>query len=205
MIQKHSKQLLLHTCCGPCLTHVYSVLSSSYEVTVFYYNPNISPRAEYSKRLTEVEQFCTINSIPVTIGHYNQKEWFSAVKLYRFSGEGSQRCFECYTFRLQETFKVAKENNYIAVCTTLTISPYKDAEKINEIGKSLQIRYGIEFIESDFKRMGGYQRSIELSKQYGMYRQKYCGCVYSMLERKKSSLWSKKLHSAKQMPLTNKN
>lgn len=189
---------MLHTCCGPCLTHVYDVLSAHYNVHVFFYNPNISPQSEYKQRLLEVQQFSRIKSIPVTIGNYNQKEWFTAVKPYRFYGELSPRCYACYAFRLEETFKVAKENNFDAVCTTLTVSPYKDAEKINEIGSTLSKVYGITYVPSDFKSNGGYQHSIELSKQYGMYRQKYCGCIYSKLERKKSSLWSKKILSFKE-------
>lgn len=191
--------LLLHTCCGPCLSHVHSVLSQQFTVHVFYYNPNISPQSEYKKRLSEVEQFSMQHSIPVTVGRYNQKEWFDAVKPYRFYGELSQRCYVCYEFRLEETFKVAREYNFDAVCTTLTVSPYKDAEKINEIGKNLSLQYNIPFIEADFKSNGGYQHSIEMSKQYGMYRQKYCGCVYSRLERKKTSLWSKRVEEYKRL------
>ena len=187
--------VLLHTCCGPCLTHVHSVLVSQYNIHIFYYNPNISPLSEYKRRLYEVEQFSHLHSIPVTIGHYNQREWFNAVKPYRFYGELSPRCHACYAFRLEETFKRAREQNFDAVCTTLTVSPYKDAEKINEIGKTLSKVYNITYIPSDFKLDGGYQHSIELSKQYGMYRQKYCGCIYSKLERKKYSLWSKRVHA----------
>ena len=197
MNNKQLPTLLLHACCGPCLTHVYSVLSSEYSVHVFYYNPNISPQSEYKSRLLEVEQFSKIHSIPVTIGQYNQKEWFDAVKPYRFYGELSPRCHTCYAFRLEETFRVAREHNYDAVCTTLTVSPYKDAEKINEIGKNLSAQYSIQFLDADFKADGGYQQSIELSKHYGMYRQKYCGCIYSKLERKKSSLWAKRVDEFK--------
>ncbi len=189
---------MLHTCCGPCLTHVYDVLSVQFTIHVFFYNPNISPQSEYKQRLFEVEQFSRIKSIPVTIGNYNQKEWFAVVKPNRFYGELSPRCHACYAFRLEETFKIAKENMFDAVCTTLTVSPYKDAEKINEIGTTLSKVYGIIYVPSDFKLNGGYQHSIELSKQYGMYRQKYCGCIYSKLERKKSSLWSKKILSYKE-------
>ncbi len=195
MSNTQPKKILLHTCCGPCLTHVYSVCSSFYDVHVFFYNPNISPRSEYQKRLAEVEYFCTVNSIPVTIAQYNPKEWFNAIKAYRFYGERSERCYACYAFRLEETFRYAREHNYEAVCTTLTVSPYKDAQKINEIGKELSIKYQVEYIESDFKADGGYKHSIELSKQYGMYRQKYCGCIYSKLERKKTSLWSIKMQA----------
>lgn len=136
-----------------------------------------------------------LNAIPVTIAHYNQKEWFNAVKPYRFYGELSGRCYTCYAFRLGETFRYAREHNFEAVCTTLTVSPYKDAQKINDIGKELSTKYQVEYIESDFKADGGYQHSIELSKQYGMYRQKYCGCIYSKLERKKTSLWSMKIRT----------
>ncbi len=189
--QLHS--VLLHTCCGPCLTHVYSVLTSQFDVHVFFYNPNISPQSEYKRRLSEVVKFSQQHSIPVTIGQYNQKEWFNVVKPYRFYGELSPRCHACYAFRLEETFKVARKKNFNAVCTTLTVSPYKDAQKINEIGSKLSKVYDITYIPSDFKAHGGYQHSIELSKQYGMYRQQYCGCVYSKLERKKSSLWFKRV------------
>ncbi|MCX8123564.1 MAG: epoxyqueuosine reductase QueH [Spirochaetes bacterium] len=198
MNSKRFPKLLLHTCCGPCLTHVYEVLSQQFNVHVFYYNPNIAPRSEYQLRLREVEQFSSYNSIPVTIGNYNQKDWFNTVKPYRMYGEMSQRCFACYDFRLRETFKVAKENKFDAVCTTLTVSPYKDAERINEIGINLSKLYEIKFISKDFKSDGGYQQSIELSKKYGMYRQKYCGCIYSKLERKKSSLWSIKVKKFKE-------
>lgn len=191
--QKQKPRLLLHTCCGPCLTRAYEVLSSKYAVDVLFYNPNISPISEYNKRLSEVEQFSKLHNIAVKIGPYNQKEWFNKVKPYRFFGEVSERCYICYRMRLEYTFSVAKNNNYDAVCTTLTVSPYKNANKINEIGNEISLKYKVNFIEEDFKKDDGYKRSIELSKQYNMYRQKYCGCIYSKLERKKVSLWSLKV------------
>lgn len=202
---KQRKKLLLHTCCGPCLTHVHSVLCAEYEIAVFYYNPNIAPQAEYAQRLSEVKQFTTIHNIVLLTGRYNQADWFKAVREQRFSGELSPRCYLCYSLRLKETFDVAKQCKYDVVCTTLSVSPYKDAEKINEIGRSFAELYGIQFIEADFKQNGGYQHSIVLSKQYGMYRQKYCGCVYSRLERNKNSLWSIKSNSYKKNMITANN
>jgi predicted adenine nucleotide alpha hydrolase (AANH) superfamily ATPase len=175
----NNRSLLIHTCCAPCVSHVYELFTGNHEVTVFYYNPNIAPQDEYERRLSELERFGRIKGFPLVVGDYNPREWTLRVEKYRDLGERSQRCWECYRFRLEESFRKAKELDIAAVTTSLSISPHKDAAMINGIGKELEGSYGIAFIEGDFKKNDGYRRSVELSRRYGFYRQDYCGCVYS--------------------------
>lgn len=162
-------------------------------MTFYFYNPNISPRNEYLKRYDELKRFAAKVGVPLIEEERNVKNWVSRVKAYRFKGERSPRCYECYAFRLERTCGYAYEQGFEAFTTVLSISPHKDASMINAIGKGLQKKSGMEFIEADFKKKDGYKKSLQLSKEYGFYRQDYCGCMYSRLERDKKSWWSQKL------------
>lgn len=175
--------LLLHSCCAPCSSYVLEYLSEFFHITIFYYNPNIHPEDEYKKRVEEQKEFITqlptkrkINFIE---GHYDTQEFFHISKGLEEEREGGERCFKCYELRLREAAKKAKELNFDYFTTVLSISPHKNAEKINEIGNKLSEEFNIEFLNSDFKKKNGFKRSIELSSQYNLYRQDYCGCIYS--------------------------
>lgn len=179
--------LLLQACCAPCSSAVLERISEYFKITILYYNPNISEETEYQKRLNEVITFVsklkTKNKIEVLPGRYEPKEFFNTVRGYEHLGEGSERCFRCYRLRLEETAKLAKEKYFDYFGTTLSISPYKNSQVLNEIGRELESKYNISYLYADFKKNNGYKRSIELSKEYGLYRQDYCGCVYSKAER----------------------
>lgn len=175
--------LLLHSCCAPCSSYVLEYLSEFFHITIFYYNPNIHPEDEYQKRVEEQKEFITqlptkrkINFIE---GHYDTQDFFHISKGLEEEREGGERCFKCYELRLREAAKKAKELNFDYFTTVLSISPHKNAEKINEIGNKLSEEFNIEFLNSDFKKKNGFKRSIELSSQYNLYRQDYCGCIYS--------------------------
>ena len=177
--------LLLHVCCGPCSSYVLEYLSNYFEITILFYNPNIYPKEEYIRRKEEMEEFVS-KAYPNTkyiIMDYNEKEFYDAVRGYEHLGERSERCFKCYELRLKKTVEYAKENGYDYFTTSLSISPYKVSSKLNEIGSNLEKEYGINYLYSDFKKKNGYKRSIEISREYNMYRQEYCGCVYSKVER----------------------
>ena len=177
--------LLLHVCCGPCSSYVLEYLSNYFEITILFYNPNIYPKEEYIRRKEEMEEFVS-KAYPNTkyiIMNYNEKEFYDAVRGYEHLGERSERCFKCYELRLKKTVEYAKENGYDYFTTSLSISPYKVSSKLNEIGSNLEKEYGINYLYSDFKKKNGYKRSIEISREYNMYRQEYCGCVYSKVER----------------------
>ena len=177
--------LLLHVCCGPCSSYVLEYLSNYFEITILFYNPNIYPKEEYIRRKEEMEEFVS-KAYPNTkyiIMDYNEKEFYDAVRGYEHLGERSERCFKCYELRLKKTVEYAKENRYDYFTTSLSISPYKVSSKLNEIGSNLEKEYGINYLYSDFKKKNGYKRSIEISREYNMYRQEYCGCVYSKVER----------------------
>jgi len=175
--------LLLQSCCAPCSSYVLEYLSDFFMITVFYYNPNIFPREEYNKRVIEQQEFIrkipTKNQIDFIEGNYDTERFYSISKGLEEEKEGGERCFKCYELRLNEVAIVAKEKGFDYFTTTLSISPYKNAEKLNDIGKSLEEKYGIKYLFSDFKKKNGYKRSIELSKEYNLYRQDYCGCVFS--------------------------
>lgn len=188
-IKKQEKvpKLLLHSCCAPCSSYVLEYLSEYFEITVYYYNPNIYPPAEYLKRVEEQERL--INEMkfthPVRLrsGIYEPDEFFRMAKGLENEPEGGERCFKCYKLRLMEAVKVAEAGHYDYFTTTLTISPLKDAEKLNEIGEKLGKEYHVAYLPSDFKKKDGYKRSIELSEEHNLYRQNYCGCVYSRNSR----------------------
>jgi len=178
--------LLLHACCAPCSSAVLEKLSTFFEITIYYYNPNISPYEEYEKRVQEIkhliEQLNTKNQIHFIEGKYDPESFDEIAKGLENEPEGGARCSKCYHLRLKETALVAKQNNFDYFTTTLSISPYKSAEKLNKIGRVLEKEYDIWYLVSDFKKKDGYKRSIELSKQYNLYRQDYCGCIYSKRE-----------------------
>lgn len=176
-------RLLLHSCCAPCSSYVLEYLSEYFEITVYYYNPNIYPPSEYLKRVEEQERL--INEMkfthPVRLrsGIYEPDEFFRMAKGLENEPEGGERCFKCFKLRLMEAVKVAEAGHYDYFTTTLTISPLKDAEKLNAIGEKLGKEYHVAYLPSDFKKKDGYKRSIQLSEEHGLYRQNYCGCVYS--------------------------
>lgn len=179
--------LFLHSCCAPCSSYVLEYLSQYMEITVFYYNPNISPKEEYRTRVQEQKRLVgtmeTICPIHFVEGNYNPEYFYMAVKGHEEDKEGQERCFICYKLRLEEAARMAKEGGYDYFTTTLSISPLKNAAKLNEIGGQLAEEYHIPYLYSDFKKKNGYKHSIELSEKYGLYRQNYCGCVYSRRER----------------------
>ncbi len=181
--------LLLHACCAPCAAYVYEVLDEDFDVTAYFYNPNIAPFSEYTKRLCELEDYSAKRGFPLLTGLYDSREWTSAVKARRFDGERSERCMLCFSYRLEECFRYARDNSYDVVATVMSVSPHKDAAMLNEAGRNLKRRYGIGFLEEDFKKNDGYRKSVEISRLNGFYRQNYCGCVYSYMERKKNSPW----------------
>lgn len=179
--------LFLHSCCAPCSSYVLEYLSQFFEITVFYYNPNIFPREEYGKRVEEQRRL--IGELPAKYpihfqeGNYCPQDFFDAVKGLEQIREGGERCFACYELRMGEAARLAAAGGFDYFTTTLSISPLKNAEKINEIGKKLEAEYGVCHLPSDFKKRNGYRRSVELSQIYGLYRQDYCGCVFSKKER----------------------
>lgn len=184
------KTLLLHSCCAPCSSYVLKYLSEWFKITVLYFNPNISPREEYDKRVEEQKRL--INSMsfknPVEFleGRYEPLEFYELVKGLENEPEGGRRCFVCYEYRLREAAKYARELGFDFFTTTLSISPLKNADKINEIGERLGAEYGIKHLPSDFKKKDGYKQSIELSKEYELYRQNFCGCIFSKREEQKN-------------------
>lgn len=186
-------KLLLHVCCGPCSSYVLEYLSEYFDITVFYYNPNISPKEEYEKRVEEVLRLLKEapfgKNVKFVNWKYDTESFEDIAKGLENEKEGGKRCKKCYNLRLSETVKYAKENNYDYFTTTLSISPYKDADSLNSIGKLLSEKHGVPYLFSDFKKKNGYKRSIELSHEYNLYRQDFCGCIYSKkesLERNKN-------------------
>ena len=181
-------RLLLHSCCAPCSSYVLEYLSRYFEITVFYYNPNIYPPEEFGKRVEEqkrlIAQLPAEHPISFLDGPYEPERFYEMAKGLEQVPEGGARCFKCYRLRLTETAEMARAGKYDYFTTTLSISPLKNAEKLNEIGGQLAKDYGVDYLYSDFKKRNGYKRSTELSREYGLYRQDYCGCVFSMRERR---------------------
>ena len=182
--------LLLHSCCAPCSSYCLEYLSNFFKITIFYYNPNITDKAEYIKRveeqkrlIKELPQKYPINFIE---GNYDPKSFINISKGLENEPERGKRCYKCYELRLRETALIAKNKNYDYFATTLTLSPYKKLDWVNEIGERFQNEYSVNYLYSDFKKKNGYKRSIELSKIYNLYRQNYCGCIYSKINMKKS-------------------
>ncbi len=182
-VNKYKPKLLLHVCCAPCSSYVLEYLNEYFDITVFYYNPNISSYEEYEKRLNEEIRFVSEYPFPnvkVINGDYNNEKFEEEIKGLENEPEGGSRCLKCYRLRLEESVKYAKENNFDYFTTTLTISPYKNSQVLNKIGEDLEKEYNVKYLYSDFKKKNGYKRSIELSHKYNLYRQNYCGCVYSI-------------------------
>lgn len=188
-LQKSGKipKLLLHSCCAPCSSYVLEYLSQYFKITVFYYNPNIYPEEEYSRRVEEQKRL--VNSMPaknkidfIERG-YDPQEFYDCVKGLEHIPEGGERCFACYRLRLERAAELAKELGADYFTTTLSISPYKNAAKLNEISEELGELYSVSALPADFKKREGYKRSCQLSAEYGLYRQDYCGCVFSKRER----------------------
>lgn len=177
-------RLLLHSCCGPCSSYCIEALIKYFDITVLWHNPNIQPKSEYDLRLTNqiklIKEFEKQGKLTLIEIPYDEQEFFSNIKGLEQEKEGGKRCTECFKLRLTQSAKIAKEQNFDYFTTTLTVSPHKNAPLINEIGFNLAEKYGVKFLPSDFKKKNGYKRSIELSKQFDLYRQNYCGCVFSI-------------------------
>ncbi len=174
--------LLLHACCAPCSSAVLEVLREFFDITVFFYNPNISPEKEFIFRLDELKRLLPkmgLGNTGVVAPVYDNEEFETAIKGMEDMPEGGERCRKCYRLRLEKSVSYAKENGFNYVTTTLSVSPHKNAQWLNEIGLELGEHYGIKYLCSDFKKGEGYKRSCELSREFNLYRQDYCGCVYS--------------------------
>jgi predicted adenine nucleotide alpha hydrolase (AANH) superfamily ATPase len=179
----NKKKMLLHACCAPCSPHVIELLRREFKVAIFFYNPNIHPLEEYQRRLQEIQNFCRKQEIELTEGKYETDNWFSLIKGLEDENEGGKRCILCYQMRLAKTAHWAQVNDYTHFSTTLTISPHKKATVINQIGRELQKKHSVVFYEADFKKQDGFKKSCELSKQFGFYRQNYCGCMFSKTKK----------------------
>ena len=183
--QGSTPTLLLHSCCAPCSSYCLEYLSDYFNITIYYYNPNISMKEEYDRRVEEQKRLISAMPVkhPISFleGSYEPEHFYKIAKGKENQPEGGERCFDCYELRLREAAKCAKENGFDYFTTTLTISPHKNAAKLNSIGEAVAAEYGAVYLRSDFKKKNGYKRSIELSKEYDLYRQDYCGCVYSMI------------------------
>ena len=184
--EKKVPRLFLHSCCAPCSSYVLEYLSEYFEITVFYYNPNIFPESEFEKRIHEqkklIRELPAKHTIHFQAGNYDSEKFYEMAKGLEMIPEGGERCFRCYELRLREAARFAKEGRYDYFTTTLSISPLKNAQKINEIGEELAEIYKVPHLTSDFKKKNGYKRSIELSHEHDLYRQNYCGCVFSKRE-----------------------
>ena len=178
--------LMLHSCCAPCSSYVLEYLAEYFKITVVYYNPNISPEAEFRKREEEQRRFISQlpvkNPITLLTQSYDPNEFYEAVKGLEQEPEGGKRCFVCYRLRLERAARLAKEQGFDWFTTTLTLSPLKNSQIINRIAEEVSQKYGVKNLPSDFKKREGYKRSIELSREYGLYRQNYCGCEFSKSE-----------------------
>lgn len=187
-------KLLVHSCCAPCSSYVLEYLNDYFDITVLYYNPNISPKEEYEKRKAEQIRFIherfsndnTNNKVSFMDCDYESEKYTKIAKSLEKEPEGGMRCVECFRLRLDKTAELAKLYGFDYFVTTLSISPLKNAQLINRIGSEISEKYGVSYLPSDFKKREGYKRSIELSKKYGLYRQNFCGCVYSKIQADKN-------------------
>ena len=181
-------KLLLHACCGPCSSAVLEQLCSHFEITVLYYNPNTWPEEEYRRRGEELERFVAEAhplGVKVVEDRYDPREFYEAAAGLEAEPERGGRCTACYRLRLRRAAEYAAEKGFDWFTSTLSISPHKDAERLNQIGRELEEEYGVKFLPSDFKKKNGYLRSLQLSEEYGLYRQEYCGCEFSARASKK--------------------
>ena len=184
-------RLLLHSCCAPCSSYTLEYLSNFFDITVYYFNPNISPKQEFDKRFEEqkrlISQMPFKNRVTLIEGDYNYDDFLKIAKGLENVPEGGERCFGCYKMRLENTARLAKEQGFDYFCTTLSISPLKNSQKINELGFEIEEKYGVKWLPSDFKKREGYKRSIQLSREYSLYRQNFCGCVFSKNQQGESN------------------
>lgn len=187
--EKRLPSLLLHSCCAPCSSYVLEYLSRYFKITLFYFNPNITSKEEYDKRIAEQKRLISLlpaeNPIDFIEGEYRPEDFFEIAKGLEATPEGGERCFKCYRLRIAKAAELAKEKGLDYFTTTLSVSPHKNAEKLNEIGGEESERTGVPYLFSDFKKREGYKRSIALSTRYGLYRQSYCGCIYSRKQAEK--------------------
>ncbi|MBM3707194.1 MAG: epoxyqueuosine reductase QueH [Actinobacteria bacterium] len=179
--QSFKKKLLLHVCCANCVLHPINILIEKFDITMFYCNPNIHPEEEYLKRLADVEKVSHIKKIPLIKGDYKNEleKWFEITENLKEEPEGGRRCVECFRIRLEKTASYAVKNGFDIFTTTLSISPHKNQNIINELGRKISKETGISFFCADFKKLDGFKKTIQLSKELDMYRQNYCGCIYS--------------------------
>lgn len=179
-------RLLLHACCAPCSSYVISYLANYFDITIYFYNPNMDSDNEYEKRCAElkrfVREFKTKHPVHVVIEEYQHDEFLEISRGLENEPERGRRCLKCYELRLRKSFMYAKENNFDYITTTLTLSPHKNSKIINEIGKKLEEEFDFPYLFSDFKKKDGYKKSISLSQEYNLYRQNYCGCEFSKRE-----------------------
>jgi len=180
-------RLLLHSCCAPCSSYVLERLTESFDITVLYYNPNIAPESEFLYRADEqrrlIEAMPRTGKMELVVGPYEDSAFYALSRGLEDAPEGGERCTRCFRLRLGKTAQLAKEGGFDYFTTTLSISPLKDAQRLNAIGGELAAQVGVPYLFSDFKKKNGYRRSCELSEQYGLYRQDYCGCIFSKRER----------------------
>ena len=188
MEEERRPTLLLHSCCAPCSSYCLEYLSRYFDITVFYYNPNITEEAEYEHRVGDQRRLTEeFESVSFREGPYDRERFFKAARGLEAAPEGGERCARCFALRLSRTAREAAAGEYDYFTTTLSISPMKDAQKLNEIGSRMAKAFGSRWLPADFKKRNGYKRSVELSAQYNLYRQNYCGCIYSKAEMKRRS------------------
>lgn len=183
MATNKKEKMLLHCCCAPCTAYVVELLGHRYELTLFFYNPNIHPEYEYKKRLAELKNFSLKKGLKLITGEYAVNEWLKKTDGHEKDPERGERCKICYFERLEKTAMLAKEERFDMWGTTLTISPYKSDKIINFLGNELEDKHGVQFLKANFKEQGGFQKSLELSKRHNFYRQNYCGCLFSQIAR----------------------
>lgn len=187
-----TKKILLHSCCAPCSSYVITFLSNYFDITILYYNPNIAPKEEYEKRKQEqiklIKNINKLHKLDFIDCDYDNDLYNDAIEGYQDCKEGGKRCHICFNLRLEKTAMLAKKYKYDYFCSTLTVSPHKNSKTINEIGYNLSQKYDIKWLYSDFKKNEGFKQSIELSKKYKLYRQDYCGCIYSKREKEKRKI-----------------
>ena len=173
-------RMLLHVCCANCAMHPVDILMEEFNITLYFYNPNIHPEGEYKKRLNYFQKISDIYKLPSITGEYDTQTWFNLTESFKNEPEGSKRCEICFRLRLEKTAETALEDDFDIIATTLTVSPHKSSETINKIGAEVSRKYNIAFHMASFKKKDGYIKTMELGKKYSIYRQDYCGCVYSI-------------------------
>ncbi len=175
----YKPNMLMHACCANCSLHPHNLLKKDYDITLYYFNPNINQRNEYKKRLESIRFICYRFNIPLIIGRYKVNKWNRAVLGLEREPEGGKRCLACFKFRLFETAGMAKKMGFDKFCTTLSVSPHKDAKAIDRIGTQAGSYFNVDYLNKDFKKEGGFKKTMQMSRNLGLYRQNYCGCSYS--------------------------